>query len=244
MHGELEPERVPGHALDRRDHESPEQRPLEEPQRDDENERDCQRDEDAPAPRSNAPARFFPFARLRHQIAHDTRKGAGNEAAPSDLSDEEALLRWFEQDSDAPVPQAGHGELHFLADYPDTGLLHSRNTLTIDAASLDSGWVGLRQCYDGLDAVPDAQIVYRYKDMRKLRIESHSGIGSATVQGNSIQMRDTAAGATLCVRAQTRILQADDAHGFVLRNGPFHRRFLDGYFPFHVTLEIHYPASG
>jgi hypothetical protein len=152
------------------------------------------------------------------------------------------LERWFEADDPEPVPQAGHGELVFLDSYPDDAILHSRNQLTIGVDSLASGWVRLRQCYDGLDAVPDAQVVYRYKALRDLRIESHSGIGSARVAGTSVQMRDIEPGATLCVRAWIRVLYHSES-GFVLRNGPFHRQFLDGYFPFHVTLDIDYPAE-
>ena len=30
---------------------------------------------------------------------------------------------------------------------------------------------------------------------------------------------------------------------YVLTNGPFHRKFLDGYFPYHVTLIINYPDN-
>ena len=28
---------------------------------------------------------------------------------------------------------------------------------------------------------------------------------------------------------------------FVLKNGPFHRKFLDGYYPMQVTLKIRFP---
>jgi len=30
---------------------------------------------------------------------------------------------------------------------------------------------------------------------------------------------------------------------FSLISGPYHRKFLDGYFPYHVTLIIHYPET-
>ena len=38
-------------------------------------------------------------------------------------------------------------------------LPHSFNRLTIDAASIDTGWVQLAQCHVGLDAVAEAQVV-------------------------------------------------------------------------------------
>jgi len=36
---------------------------------------------------------------------------------------------------------------------------------------------------------------------------------------------------------------SDSSGSRVLRNGPFHRTLLDGYFPFHVRLEVQYPPA-
>ena len=29
----------------------------------------------------------------------------------------------------------------------------------------------------------------------------------------------------------------------MLKNGPYHRKFLDGYYPMHVSLDIKYPGT-
>ncbi len=48
-------------------------------------------------------------------------------------------------------------------------------------------------------------------------------------------------GARLCLEAESRALMREADGYYYLRNGPFMRRFLDGYYPMHVTAEIVYP---
>jgi len=48
-------------------------------------------------------------------------------------------------------------------------------------------------------------------------------------------------GARLCLSAQTRALRNTGNGYFNLTNGPYMRKFLDGYYPMRVTLEIDYP---
>ena len=150
---------------------------------------------------------------------------------------------WFDEPERPSVPQAVQGELVFFAAPPDSHVLQSVNRLFIDTHSLADGWVRLQQCYRGLDPVPDAEIVYAYRDMRGLRIESQTGIASATVRGASIQLEGVGKAAELCVAAEAQMLVPNAAGNYALRNGPFHRRFLDGYFPMRVTLEVQFPAE-
>ncbi len=157
----------------------------------------------------------------------------------SDAGTDEDADEWFDEPE---VIQLSAGELVFLSTQPDSKTPHSQNSITITTTSLADRWVQIKQCYQGLDAVPDAEVVYQYRNMRALRVDSHSGIGRAVVQGKSVQLADVRHAATLCIRAEAQILY-DTADGrLVLRNGPFHRKFLDGYFPLHVTLEVHFPA--
>lgn len=48
-------------------------------------------------------------------------------------------------------------------------------------------------------------------------------------------------GAKLCMQIESKALVKLNEAGFRLRNGPYMRKFLDGYFPMRVTLEIKYP---
>jgi len=162
---------------------------------------------------------------------------AAEPAPGGDLSGE-----WLPADDTEAVPQVGAGELLFLAAPPDSRTPLSDSRITVTETSLSDGWVHLEQCYSGLDAVPEAEVVYRYRDMRELRIVTTHNIGQATATQHSVQLKDVSNDAHLCIRALVRILYPLPDGRQVLRNGPFHRRFLDGYFPLHVRLQVEYPA--
>jgi hypothetical protein len=166
-------------------------------------------------------------------------------AAAEEAMTPEQLEEWFNSDADdtARALAVNEGELVFLAVPPAKAVHHLRNRITIKLASLDDGFVELYQCHDHLDAVHEAQVVYRYHRLRNLRIDSQRGIDKVWVEGDTVQMVDIGKDAGLCIRAEVGILYANGDGSYVLRNGPFHRRFLDGYYPMHVTLEIHYPPT-
>jgi hypothetical protein len=135
------------------------------------------------------------------------------------------------------------GPLQFLEAPPAKPVHHHRNRIRIGADSLASGWVGLSQCHDHLDAVPRAQITFREGFVRDLRIDLASGIEEAWIEGASVQLRQVTPGARLCLSAQTRALRNTGNGYFNLVNGPYLRKFLDGYYPMRVTLEVDYPPD-
>ena len=47
----------------------------------------------------------------------------------------------------------------------------------------------------------------------------------------------------LCVQADVQVLQRLADNTYVIQNGPYHRRFLDGYYPYHVSLTVHYSKN-
>jgi hypothetical protein len=149
----------------------------------------------------------------------------------------------FEDDMDDGVESVNTGDLHFLSTPVDASVLHSQSRIEITPRSLESGWVSLQQCYHNLDAVPRVEVVYQYREMRDLAVLGSRGIGKAEVQGQSVQLEDVSKKASICVSARIRnfYVQADGGH--VLRNGPWMRRFLDGYYPFRVSLEVRYPPE-
>lgn len=167
-------------------------------------------------------------------------------AADGDLTPEQ-LRQWFEDDSEQRALAVSEGELAFLPSHPTRAdgrpLPHSYNHLTINADSIVSGWVALTQCHQGLDAVAEAQVVYRYREMRGLRVSSAANIGRAWVEGASVQLQDVQRDARLCIDAEVRVFYRHPDGGYSLVNGPYHRKFLDGYYPYHVTLEVQYPAD-
>ena len=150
---------------------------------------------------------------------------------------------WFNDDSDLDIEDVNEGELTFIAPITDKSILHSGSVLSITERSLETGWVGLQQCYRNLDPVGKTDIVHRYKNLKQLKITSSGNIGEARVDGQTIQLEDVSSSAHICVQAEVQILEKTSQDTFVLSNGPYYRRFLDGFYPYHVTVSISYPAD-
>jgi len=89
--------------------------------------------------------------------------------------------------------------------------------------------------------VPRAQITFREGFVRDLRVDSSTHIKQAWIEDASVQLVNVEPGARLCLSAQTRALRNTGNGYFNLTNGPYMRKFLDGYYPMRVTLEIDYP---
>ena len=148
-----------------------------------------------------------------------------------------------EPDLMALTAAVNDGELEFISAADAIGAHAHRNHIRITDDSLEQGWVGLEQCHENIDAVPAAQILFRNGGVRKLEIASSSNIGKAWVEGHTVQLEDIAKHATLCIRAESQALQLLGQGHYRLRNGPYMRRFLDGYYPMRVALSIDYPAD-
>lgn len=150
---------------------------------------------------------------------------------------------WFEDDAEVRARAVNEGELVFLEKARAGRVLRTVNRLAVLPQSLADGWVRLEQCQENLDPVPSMEIVYRYDDMRRLRIDSFRGMERAWVEDRTIQMANVGEGAAICVSADVRILHAAGDGRYVLRSGPFHRRFLDGYYPLHLDYRVAWPAG-
>ncbi len=162
--------------------------------------------------------------------------------------DREELEKWLESDEDVPpsvsTDRVNEGELVFLQKPPAREVHHHQTRLIIDHTSLQNGWVRLKQCHDHLDRVPRAQILYNRERVRDLAITVSRNIGQSWVENNSVQLSDIGENARLCVIARTRVLQANGDGSYSMHNGPFMRRFLDGYYPMRVSMDIDYSDSG
>lgn len=142
------------------------------------------------------------------------------------------------------IGEVNEGELRFLTTRPDHPVHHHQNRVTITPDSLSSGWVKLEQCHQQLDPVPDSQIVYSQDRIRALRIIRMENIERAWVQDHTVQMENIKPAALICVEAESLALMKDGADAYVLRNGPYMRRFLDGYYPMRVTMTVILGNSG
>ena len=159
----------------------------------------------------------------------------------ADAPSEEELEDWFNDDSEPSIDDVNEGQLIFISPLADKNILSSEAIMTITDNSLKTGMVSLQQCYRNLDPVAEMEVVYSYKNMKQLRIISVGNIAIARVVGSSIQLQDVTASAFVCVAAEVQLLENTAEGSYILSYGPYYRRFLDGYYPYHVTVIIDYP---
>ena len=140
--------------------------------------------------------------------------------------------------------QVNEGDLELLPSPPADDAARMEKRIVIDRSSLEDGWAAMTQCHYQLDPAPAVQIVYNPERTRDIRITESEGVGDARVEGPSVQMREIERGAHLCVSARVlAILPHPQGQGYLVENGPFMRRFLDGYYPMHVRLQIDWPPE-
>lgn len=151
--------------------------------------------------------------------------------------------KWLEEEDRiiAKTLAVNEGDLEFLSSPPTRSPHLLQNKLTILESSLTDGWVDMVQCHENLDAVSIAQILYRKNRTRGLTVMNSENIGLAWVEGNTVQMKDIKHNAQVCVKAQVKALHSNYDGTYSMRNGPFLRKFLDGYYPMHVTMDVRLP---
>lgn len=160
--------------------------------------------------------------------------------APAFTDEEE---RWLNSIDDTEATERHEAKLRFIKPPTNTQTFHSINTLTISQKSIDNGWVDLHQCYRHLDKLPEVDITYYYRFIKNLKLISKKNIDSATLKNQVIELKNIRNNAELCVSAEVRILTQNPDQSFSLISGPYHRRFLDGFYPFHLSLHITYPEK-
>jgi hypothetical protein len=164
--------------------------------------------------------------------------------ANEEISREE-LERWFNSNTTEPprYKEVNDGQLVFLTGNHDPALHHHYNTLTILPDSLQTGWVLLEQCHQNIDKVPAAEILFKADRVRDIKITKSINIDKSWIEGTSVQMENIQANAQLCLQAYSHSLTKKPDGTFSMRNGPFMRRFFDGYFPIRVSLVLNFAQT-
>jgi len=141
------------------------------------------------------------------------------------------------------IARVNEGDLAFLERPPSKPFHHHRNRIIVTGSSLRDGWVTLEQCHHNLDRVAAAQIVFHPERSRALQVTQYENMGTAEARDNTVQLRDVGPASKVCLRGQTRALEEIGDGVYELQNGPYMRRFLDGYYPMRVSLQIEYPQQ-
>lgn len=150
---------------------------------------------------------------------------------------------WFDEDLEAGVANVNAGNLVFLNEPPPDPVHHHYNRIVLDAGSLDNGWVKVVQCHSQLDVVSRTQILFHNTRARELSILSYENIHAAWVEGHTVQMENVKHDASICLQVEMRTLESNEDGSFSLHSGPFMRRFLDGYYPMRVSIDIEAPRD-
>lgn len=163
-----------------------------------------------------------------------------NEVTPEELE------KWFNNDSlDPPnYTYVNEGELVFLKNKPRKSIHHHYSLMIIDEKSLDNGWVKMRQCHQNMDIFSRVQIVFKSDRVKDIKVSSTKNIEKAWVEGSTIQLINVKKDASICLEGSSKALAINDDGSYTLHNGPFMRRFLDGYYPMHVSLDVQYQGTG
>ena len=148
-----------------------------------------------------------------------------------------------EEELKARIARVNEGDLDFLAQAPSDPVHYHQNRIVLTASSLRNGWVDLEQCHRHLDRVAEAQILFHPERSRALKVTRFKNMQSAVAERNTIQLRHVEAASEVCLSGQTKALVEIGDGVYELRNGPFMRRFLDGYYPMRVSLQIEYPTQ-
>jgi hypothetical protein len=156
-------------------------------------------------------------------------------AMPEDWAAEEERLR-------ARIAAVNDGVLTFLDGDKRDDVHHHAGHIRITTESLHDGWVSMQQCHANLDAVPAAQIIFNPDSSRALEVVSARNVDEAYADGSSIQLRGVGDDSEVCLQVESRAMHRIADGVYELKNGPFMRRFLDGYYPLRVSLSIEYPS--
>ena len=150
---------------------------------------------------------------------------------------------WMETDFEAQALAVNEGDLEFLSEVPEKLPPILQNRFTISTQSLKDGWIDMVQCHERLDPVAKAQVLYHPQRTRNIEILSSNNIQRSWVEDNSVQLENITADATLCVHAEVKSLYSNFNGSYSMRNGPFLRKFLDGYYPMRVIMDVTFPEG-
>jgi len=166
-------------------------------------------------------------------------------AAQQNTMTDEELEKWFNSDKETvdPIKLINEGKLVFLSKPPERKPHQTKHDITILPTSLTNGWVKLYQCHKNLDVMPAAQVVFINKRVRKIKIISSNNINKVWIENDTVQLKTINKNAALCIELETKALWNNSDGSYSLRTGPYQRRFLDGYFPVRLNVNVTLPEN-
>lgn len=158
----------------------------------------------------------------------------------SDLSAEERAF--FEDDSFFQSLEVSRGTLNWVE--PDKTLEQYalENRISLRPTSHQDGVVIFEQCHRHLDAISKIEVVYNDQTTSDLVVISTDKIQQAQAKDASVELIGVEKGAQVCIKGKSQTL-THDGQQWQLKRGPYMRKFLDGYYPMHLTEVIDWQDS-
>ena len=159
----------------------------------------------------------------------------------------EEQLQWLESETEHPTPEVNEGKLEFIPIAADKPEHHQSMQITLTDETIESGWALVSQCHENLDRVARLEIVFHKDRVRNLQVTEYTNILKAWSEDHRVVVRDVQKDSRICLRAESRIfhrLESSEGQAeYELVNGPFMRRFLDGFYPLSLSLDVSYPRE-
>ena len=156
-------------------------------------------------------------------------------------------LEWLNSEAEHPALQVNEGELRFMVTGPEKPEHQQTMQITITNDTMHTGWAQVSQCHENLDQVDRLEIVFRQGKVRNLQVVEFKNIADARPQGHRVILRQVQPDSRICVQSESRIMQRSLEQGqrdvYEMTNGPFMRRFLDGFYPLNLSMQVDYPAQ-
>jgi len=162
-----------------------------------------------------------------------------------DLSDlTEAERAWLEDDSTLQAITVNGGQLNWLTEAETLGQYGLENSLTVTPSSLSDGWVQFTQCHNNLDPIRKIVVQYNAKNTRALKLKSAEKIESVSIEEDSraAVLMGVEKQARVCISGESKSLE-ETADGYLVKRGPYMRKFLDGYYPMALKETIKWPQT-
>ena len=162
-----------------------------------------------------------------------------------DLSDlTEAERAWLEDDSGLQAITVNGGQLNWLTEEETLGQYGLENNLTVTRSSLSDGWVQFTQCHNNLDPIRKIIVQYNPKNTRALQVQSADKIESVGIDENNraAVLIGVEKQARVCISGESKSLE-ETAEGYLVKRGPYMRKFLDGYYPMALKETISWPQT-
>jgi|GEM_PF-2687629 len=159
----------------------------------------------------------------------------------------EEQLQWLESEAEHPTQSVNEGQLEFISVVADKVEHEQSMQIAVTEETIDSGWALIKQCHKNLDQVEKLEIVFHRHRVRNLQVLSYENIEKAWAVVDHVKVRNIQSGSVICLQAESLIFRPvggqDKLRIYEMVNGPFMRRFFDGYYPLTLSLGVSYPGD-